>query len=59
MIFGTKTRDRAVWHRWFAWRPVKLMDGRIVWLEEVERREQELGFDITDTYYRLPWASHS
>ena len=59
MILGTKTRDRAVWHLWFAWWPVKLMDGRIVWLEEVERREQELGFGRTDTYYRLPWTSNS
>lgn len=26
------------WHRWFAWRPVRLEDGRIAFLETVERR---------------------
>jgi hypothetical protein len=26
------------WERWFAWYPVELTDGRIVWLRRVERR---------------------
>jgi hypothetical protein len=26
------------WERWFAWHPVELTDGRIVWLRRVERR---------------------
>lgn len=28
----------AEWHNWFAWRPVRLLDGRIVWLETIQRK---------------------
>ncbi|MDR5008266.1 hypothetical protein RGK87_04490 [Agrobacterium fabacearum] len=32
-------RDRfCVWHRWFAWFPVRVSSGECVWLEYVERR---------------------
>ncbi len=31
------------WHRWFAWRPVKLNDERWCWLESIERRIKEYG----------------
>lgn len=48
MIFGIINEERQnnrkdqiyqllVWHDWFAWRPVTLRDGRVAWLENVER----------------------
>lgn len=48
MIFGRTIKEREarrearkaasmVWHPFFAWRGVPLMDGRWVWLEKVER----------------------
>lgn len=32
-------KARAEWHQWFAWHPIRLKDGRRVWLETVECRE--------------------
>lgn len=26
------------WHRWFAWYPICLNDGRIAWLQNIERK---------------------
>lgn len=41
MIFGPKRKgpreNRSKWHQWFAWRPVRLIDGRWIWLERCER----------------------
>lgn len=28
---------RRTWHPWFAWRPVRLVDGTWCWLEPLER----------------------
>lgn len=33
----------ALWHDWYAWRPVKLNDGRWAWLEVVSRRKDKFG----------------
>jgi len=49
-------RNRAVWHRWFAWKPV-LLDGGgpWVWLEAVERRvrvENNYGGTVVHRHYR-------
>ena len=39
MIFGRKVdMSQSRWHTWFAWLPVRLLDGRIAWLHVVERR---------------------
>lgn len=40
---------RREWHRWFAWRPVRMtwIDGEVRWLEYVERR---VWFAITTDY---------
>jgi hypothetical protein len=38
MKFGRPISELREWHRWFAWHPVSIEDGRIVWLEVVERR---------------------
>jgi len=35
-------RDPAEWSRWFAWYPVRSMDGQYLWLETVERRVSPL-----------------
>ena len=36
---ATKCAAREQWHRWFAWRPVRIGDTREYrWLELVERR---------------------
>jgi len=38
------------WRRWFAWRPVKLIDGKHAWWCEVERRN--VWFVVMTTEYR-------
>lgn len=30
------------WHIWFAWRPVKTIDGRWTWLRTIERQRYAL-----------------
>lgn len=47
MRFG----EESAWHKWFAWRPVKMSSdgGCIVWLEYVERKHYSGFF-----WYRLP-----
>lgn len=49
-----KFTDPYDWHRWVAWFPV-VVDGRIVWLEAVERRIVDVGIHTT-TEYRLTQA---
>lgn len=34
------------WERWFAWHPVKTMDGKKVWLRWIERRHVWFVFDF-------------
>lgn len=29
---------KMLWHPWFAWRPVRMIDGECVWLEKIQRR---------------------
>lgn len=43
----------SAWHRWYAWYPVRLIDGRLVWLQRVERRIYFGAYDNFSTY-RLP-----
>jgi len=40
---------RNRWHRWFAWHPVFMSYGKIVWLQTIERHF--LGYDEYATYY--------
>jgi hypothetical protein len=41
------------WHRWFAWRPVCLLESGWVWLRVIERRGREdMGGEWTE--YREP-----
>ncbi len=35
--YEQKMEAKAQPHKWFAWRPVRLEDGRCAWLEIVER----------------------
>jgi len=43
MILGTRNERKPKlwreWTRWFAWRPVRLMDGRWAWLCHVARKQ--------------------
>lgn len=36
-------RDRSSWHDWYAWRPVFLEDGTLVWRETIRRRYVDVG----------------
>jgi hypothetical protein len=48
---------RERWHRWFAWRPVRVADGDCRWLEYVERQGRffDYGADFFwEWSYRLP-----
>src|SRR4051794_24876729 len=38
VILGRGTEELRRWHRRYAWHPVDLEDGRVAWLEWVERR---------------------
>ena len=31
------TQNLMSWHRWFAWHPVRLNDGKLCWLKYVNR----------------------
>jgi len=35
---GLSDEEKVVWHRWFAWKPVKVGPHDCRWLEYVERR---------------------
>ena len=37
---STNTRP---WLPWFAWHPVRLIDGRLAWLRTVHRRQHWVG----------------
>lgn len=53
---------RCEWHRWFAWRPVRIKPGDgtrgpVVWLETIERQldvEDGWGQTFVIWWYRLP-----
>ena len=54
MKLGFKNPD---WHSWFAWRPVRLQSGELVWLEWVERRPEAVtGCGSAVYYYRASAA---
>ena len=41
MIWGKSPDDRKIlenWHNWFAWRPVRMEDGRWAWLQFIYRQ---------------------
>jgi hypothetical protein len=54
------SRRRRNWHRWFAWRPVRLPDNTCVWWEWVERMNTgpacEGGWDEWETRELPPEA---
>lgn len=53
MRFNIKQRSRD-WHRWFAWFPITLGDGKWVWWESVERIEDSYAGGLTGYHYRMP-----
>lgn len=32
-------RSIEMWHNWFAWRPVRCLSGKIIWLRRIWRRQ--------------------
>jgi hypothetical protein len=47
-------KDKTVWHKWFAWRPVKV-DEVWVWGETIERQEiYDKNFGDYICNYRFP-----
>ena len=53
MILGRKTEELGWWHRRYAWRPVDLEDGRVAWLEWLERRYKSPAWG-SPCRYRVP-----
>lgn len=53
MIWGETTeayvKREYSWRPWFAWRPVRLIDGRRAWRCMVERRHKKM--TVLDLYY--------
>jgi len=37
MRWGKTLNEQFDWHWWFAWKPVKITDGRWAWMEGVSR----------------------
>jgi hypothetical protein len=42
-----KVEREAKWHRWFAWRPVRIGSHDCRWLETVERRRDPPGYFVS------------
>ena len=49
LTYAEKVRAQAEWHRWFAWRPVRVDSRDCRWLEYVERRI-EIRFGLYNIY---------
>ena len=53
-----RLKAEAGWHKWFAWHPVMLIDGRTAFLETVERQTvkqfTEYGFKVLYGYVSDP-----
>jgi hypothetical protein len=54
MRWNTKSARRRydIWKPWFAWRPVKTVDGEWVWWELIERLRVENGWGYDFWMYR-------
>ena len=37
---------RGKWHNWYAWRPVRVNDSKIAWLETVVRKYEGNGYEV-------------
>jgi len=68
MIWGlTKAEKRArqmaersrieEWHKWFAWIPVRLLDGRVAWIQNIERKSmlKIIAFGSDNRYQYAIW----
>lgn len=47
-----KFKDTRAWSRWFAWYPVTLLSGHVVWWQDVDRR-WEGSYDAGGWVYRF------
>jgi len=56
MIWGKTRKEfndrRENWHKWFAWRPIILDDGRWAWLQFVQRKILYSNWTI-EIYYKI------
>ena len=63
MIFGKLTDQQpahSAWHKQFAWRPVRLTDGRWAWLQYVEwscNQAPEVCVDVGCYPKYRPWVN--
>jgi len=61
MKFGRTTAQECIrqatlceWHNWFAWYPVRTLDGSLSWLETVRRKALKFtGRDISWDYISI------
>lgn len=45
-------RKETEWHSWFAWHPVDVLEGGVIWLERVDRRwNWEINYSLDMTGY--------
>ena len=47
------------WNPWYCWYPVKLLNGRWVWLEEISRKlitTQRIDYEFGCKYYVHVWT---
>lgn len=53
VIWKKEIVDLKKWHIWYAWYPVQLRCGRVVWLEKGNRRQNEFGDEF---HYDRYWG---
>jgi len=50
-------RDTTLWHRWFAWFPVRINDEQLLWLEYVHRKEIPKTYATYDDWTRYEYRT--
>lgn len=53
LSLSDKIEIQKKWHRWFAWRPVRVAPHDCRWLEYVERKIMITRYGV-ETEYRVP-----
>lgn len=53
MKIGLNKAKEGVWHKWFAWHPVKV-ENHLVWLETIEKCYYNTIVGETLVHYRFP-----
>lgn len=50
--FAERHNRKQQWHKWFAWRPIRLNENDCRWLEYVERKINYSFGDVSRIHYR-------